>query len=146
MEGLSPTEIAYVAGVLDVMGRFRVLETPGGTRLPSVHVSCPNMSVLQHLGDLTGITPIVTKRSYDKHRCTEHCDAAHQHILSESGRWSISGAKATIVLAAILPYVRLQKAEIEDMVRLGLDAPKKPKTPVKMAALGWPDPWTEEAA
>lgn len=142
---LSQQEIAYIAGILDSMGRFRVMETPEGTQLPLVSMSCPNMSILQYLGSLTGMTPFVTKRSYDRHRCTEHCLEPHQHVVSESGRWSISGAKATVVLAAIRPYARFQKTEIEELLTVGLEAPKKPATPKKMAALGWPDPWVEVA-
>jgi hypothetical protein len=140
MAGLSDAQIAYVAGVLDALGRFRIRETPDGTRLPYLAVSCPNMPLLEYLGSLTDTVPFVTKRTYDRHRCTEHCLEPHQHVVSASGRWSLSGAKATIVLAAILPHVRLQKTEIEELLAVGLDAPKKQATPNKMVALGWPMP------
>lgn len=145
MEGLSSEQIAYVAGILDTQGKFRVRETPDGTRLPHVAVSCPNMALLEYLGSLTGVVPFITRRTYDRHRCTQHCKEPHQHVISASGRWSISGAKATVVLAAIEPYAHFQKSEIRELLEVGLEAPKKPATPDKMAALGWPNPWAVPA-
>jgi hypothetical protein len=141
VEHLTEAQIAHVAGILDAMARFRVRTTPDGTNLPYVAVSCPNMPLLEYLGSLTGVVPFTTSRAYEKHRCTEHCSEPHQHVVSASGRWSVSGAKATVVLAAITPHLRFQKTEAEDLLAVGLEAPRKPATPAKMAALGWPDPW-----
>lgn len=141
MDGLTGAQIAYVAGILDVLGRFRVRETTDGTRLPYVAVSTPNTALLGYLADLTGVVAFTTRRTYDRHRCTEHCREAHQQVTSRSSRWSISGAKATVVLAAIEPYARFQKSAISDLLAVGLEAPRKASTSKKMVALGWPDPW-----
>lgn len=138
--GLSQGQIAHVAGVLDAMGRFKIRETPDGSQLPEIAVSCPNMPLLKYLGALTGSTPFVTKRTYDRHRCTEHCLEPHSHVVSESGRWGLTGARATVVLAAIEPFAVFQKTEVRDCLYVGLEAPKKKATPAKMSALGWPLP------
>lgn len=137
---IEPETLAYIAAVLDTQARITTMETSGGTVLPLVALSCPNMKLLEFLGSLTGMQPFTTKRSYDKHRCSLHCDAAHDHVVSQSGRWSISGAKATVVLAAIQPYVRFQTEEVSVALKAGLEAPKKKATPEKMKQLGWPIP------
>lgn len=142
---LDDAEIAYVAGILDTLGNFRVRETPDGTRLPSIAVSTPNTPLLAYLGNITGVTVLTTTRSYDRHRCMEHCAEAHQHVTSRSGRWSVTGARATVILAAIRPYMRLQVDDVDQLLAVGLDAPRKPATPKRMSTLGWPDPWQTAA-
>ncbi len=136
---LSLTEIAYIAAVIDVQGLVRLRVTPEGTELPHVAVS-GDMALLTYLGELSGVAPFTTKRSYDKHRCREHCTEAHQHILSVSGRWSVSGAKATVILYAVEPYVMFKKDEVAEALTAGLKAPRKKATPAKMHKLGWPMP------
>ena len=137
---LTREDIAYVAGLLDALSRVRIFSTPEGTDLPRIAVSTPEMELLTYLGSLTGTAPFITKRTYDRHRCTQHCEQAHQHVVSKSGRWSVSGAKATILGSAVLPHIRLQKTDFEVAVAVGLIAPKKLATPKKMQALGWPLP------
>lgn len=145
MRQLADAEIAYVAGVLDTLGYFRVRETPDGTRLPHIAVSTPNVPLLAYLGELTGVTVFATTRTYDRHRCMQHCEEAHQHVVSRSSRWSVTGARATIVLAAIRPYVRLHADDVDELLAVGMDAPRKPVTPKKMSTLGWPNPWQDAA-
>ena len=81
--------------------------------------------LLQWLGQITDVRSIVTVRGYDKHRCLEHCTKAHDHIESVSGRWSLTGAKATVVLCATRPYVRFHDAEWDRAIEVGLQANKK---------------------
>ena len=83
---------------------------------------------------------VVTRRSYAKAGCAEHCKEKHLHVTSESGRWSVSGAKATVILAAVLPYLRLQHEEARGALLVGLGAPFKPATLRQMEQLGWPIP------
>jgi hypothetical protein len=82
----------------------------------------------------------VTQRGYDKHRCLEHCTKAHEHISSVSGRWTVSGAKATVVLAGTRPWVRFQVEAWDRALEIGIGAARKGGTVEKMAALGWPLP------
>ena len=140
-------DLAYIAAVIDVMGNIREMETDTGTLLPLVSVSCPDEALLAYLGEVSDVQAFVTVRRYDRHRCTEHCDEAHQHVESRSRRWTVSGAKATVILAAVEPYLRFQKDRVAEMVALGLDAPRKAATPRKMKRLGWPLPegWDSEA-
>jgi hypothetical protein len=126
--------------VVDAQGHIAVRVTADGTQLPQLSLSCPNVPLLLWLGDLTGVRPVVTTRAYSKMGCAEHCATKHRHVTSTSGRWQISGAKATVVLAAIGPFLRWQVDEATAALELGLSAPFKPATPNKMEALGWPIP------
>lgn len=137
---LSSEQIAYIAGIIDCQANIRSMTTDDGTVLPLVAISTPNLALANYLGAMTGIKPFMVNRTYTKHRCLEHCDKPHEHIVSSTARWSISGAKATVLLNAVLPYVQIQKNEIEELAHLGLSAPKKKATPLKMQSLGWPLP------
>lgn len=145
---LTEAELAYIAAVINTRARIKKLTLKTGTVIPVVHLSTPDMELLQYLGGLTGITPFLTHRSYQKHRCNEHCPDKHEHVESQSSRWSISGAKATILLSAIQPYVRFQTAVVNEVVDLGLDASHKPGTVSRMAELGWPlpDDWADSTS
>ena len=132
--------IPYIAGVLDSMARFRTFTTDGGTELPRIELSTPNASLVEFLCGVTGMKPIVVRRKYDRHRCDAHCPPEHHvdKIMSVSNRWSCSGAKATIIMEAILPHVWQQKEQIEKVLKVGTDAPRKKATVDKMRQLGWP--------
>lgn len=140
MTTLAPDDLAYIAGVLDSQGSIAVRTTADGTELPQLSVCGPNVQMLQWLGALSGVRPIVTTRAYSKAGCAEHCKDKHLHVTSRSGRWQVSGAKATVILAAVRPFLRWQGAEAAAAVEMGLSAPFKSATPEKMRALGWPVP------
>lgn len=133
---LDATTLAYVAGVVDLHGVIRT-RVSGDSLLPQLSVNGPNTAMLTFLGDLTGTRAIVRRRQYSKAGCSEHCGEKHQHVVSVSGTWSVSGAKATIVLWNIRPFMRLQVEAATSAVVQGLDAPIKPATLTKMFELGW---------
>jgi hypothetical protein len=137
---LTEQELAYVAGILDSQGSIAVRTTADGTELPQLSVSGPNVEMLLWLGEMTGVKPVITSRRYAKAGCAEHCSEKHVHVMSRSGRWLISGAKATVVLAATRPFLRWKGTQAGSAVELGLAAPFKQATPAKMRALGWPLP------
>ena len=138
---LEAGELAYLAGVLDTRAIVRTRLAPGsGTVLPYVAISCGDGDLLQWLGEITGVRSIVTQRSYDKHRCLEHCTKAHEHIRSVSGRWSLTGIRATVVLIGTREWVRFHEEAWDRGIVAGLEAPRKEGVLRKMAALGWPVP------
>jgi hypothetical protein len=138
---LGPGELAYLAGVLDTRAIVRTRLAPGsGTVLPYIAMSCGDAELLGWLGQITGVRSIVTSRDYDKHRCLEHCERAHEHIRSVSGRWSLTGVRATVVLIGTRQWVRFHEEAWDRGIVAGLEAPRKPATLQKMAALGWPVP------
>ena len=144
---LTEAELAYLAGVLDTRAVVRVrgaTDRSGDAWLPMIAMSCGDAALLRWLGEITDVKSIITLRTYDKHRCLEHCTKAHDHIDSVSGRWSLTGAKATVVLCATRPYVRFHGERWDRAISVGLGANKKPSTVTKMQALGWAVPvaWT----
>ena len=136
---LDVATLAYCAGVVDVGGRI-TSRTVRVAVLPVLAVSSPNLELLNWLGELTGVRPFSTSRSYGRAACTIHCPDAHEHVISTSGRWSVSGVKATVVLAAVHPYLRLQGEAADEAVQLGLRVGRKPATVARMLELGWPIP------
>ena len=136
---LGVADLAYIAALIDTRGSL-TSRTVRDAVLPQVAISGKPFPALQWLGELTDVRVIATERSYSKAGCAEHCSEKHQHVTSLSGRWMVSGAKATIVLAAVQPYLRMRPADVADMVQLGLAAKFKGATAGKMAALGWPIP------
>ena len=134
-------DLAYVAALIDTIGGVRT-RTVGDTVLPYVYAH-GKIEYLTALGELTGTKVIETRRTYSRAGCTQHCPEAHQHIVSRSGRWSVTGVKATVVLWNIRPYLRIHADAARTGIVIGTAAPFKPATPLKMRALGWhiPDVW-----
>lgn len=133
---ITNAELAYVAALIDLQGHI-TSRTVREAVLPMVALSSPNAAVLRLLGEMTGVRPFITRRDYSRLGCVAHCPEPHQHIVSESGRWSLSGVKATVVLHSVLPFLRFQRDEAIEAIRLGLEAGYKPATIAKMAELGW---------
>lgn len=61
-------------------------------------------------------------------------------FVSVSGRWQLTGGKATILLWNIRPYMRLQVPAATSAIALGMSTQYKPATLKKMAELGWDVP------
>ena len=138
--------LAYVAGVLDMQCNIKTRTTPDDTELPMLAMYGPNVAMLEYLASLTDTKMVVARRSYVKAGCAQHCREKHQHIESVSGRWTLTGAKATIVLYNIRPYVRLQVEAVTSALVVGLAAPFKLAKLKRMADLGWEIPDMEGGA
>ena len=137
--------LGYIAGILDANAIFRIRTTPGGTRLPGVFVHGLPAPILRVLSESTGTKITMVTRDYSRTPCAEHCEVPHSHVVSVSGRWSVTGAKATVLIAAVLPYLQAQVSDAEEVLEVGLAAPRKSNTFNKMAALGWPLPEEKDA-
>lgn len=136
---VSTADKAYCAAIVDTLANLRTRTTDKSV-LPEVQVNCPNLDLLRWLGAITGTGHFETRRDYMRHVCTDHCPEAHAHVQSTSGRWSVTGARATVLLVGVSPYLRLRTAEASELIQVGLAAGWKPATVTKMAALGWTVP------
>ncbi len=140
-------QLAYIAGIVDVMAVLRIRNTQGAP-LPFVEINCPNLALLEWLAERTGTSVTVVNRDYTRNGCALHCPEAHVHIRSASGRWSLSGVRATVVLHGVVPFMQLQTEAAQQLLEAGLRAPRKPATIAKMTNLGWavPEflPWTKK--
>lgn len=131
--------LAWCAGVIDVLGAIRLRKTETGAQLPAVFLSSARQDVLQTLAKMTGTKVTQVFRDYNRLGCGEHCDEAHQHVLSTTGRWSLTGARATVFLSAVEPHILIRKSEVAEAIAAGLTVPHKPATVQKMYELGWPE-------
>lgn len=134
-----PLPLPYIAALVDTQCALGVRVT-GDTELPTVALHGPNMALLTALGDATGVGVTEIRRAYSKSPCATHCDTPHVHITSVSGRWQVTGARATILLQCVLPHLHFRREEVEALIELGLRAPAKGATAAKMKALGWEVP------
>lgn len=135
--------IDYLAGILDANAIFRVRETPGGTELACVAVHGLSEGVMEVLAKATGTKVTRVKRDYHQRPCVAHCSKKHRHVASTTLRWSVTGGKANVLIAAVLPSLRVQKDVAAAVLDVGLSAPRKSATYSKMADLGWPTPTSE---
>lgn len=133
---MDESTLAYVAGAIDLLGLIRIRDA-AGTPLPVVQMHGDHMHMLEFLGELTGTKAIVVRRSYTRAGCSIHCKEKHQHVVSVSGRWSLTGAKATVVLWNIRPYLRIQAEKADAAIAVGLRTNFKPGTLRRMTDLGW---------
>lgn len=137
---LPVADLGYVAALIDALAALRARTVPdSGTEVPVVQISGKH-AVLPWLGEITGTRVVETRRAYTKHNCTTHCPDRHADITSVSYRWSVTGMKATIVLAAVEPYLRAQAADARRLIDLGLGVHYQGQTVNDMAARGWPIP------
>lgn len=132
---LSTADVAYCAALIDNLAALRA-RTLGPSTLPVVQVS-GKWSSLSWLADLTGTKLIETNRKFSRHNCVEHCPDRHAHIESRSARWSITGMRATIVLANCEPYLRVQAPKARELIDHGLGVQYQGQVVRDMRQRGW---------
>lgn len=133
---LSVGELAYAAALVDTLAVLKTREV-NGTRLPEVTINARYGDALRWLGETTGSRVSTIARDYYRGACASHCPEAHVHIVSTSGRWSVTGVKATIVLHNLLPHMRVQRDEAADLVRAGQAIGYKGHVVEAMRSRGW---------
>lgn len=132
-------DLAYAAALVDTLGAL-TLRDVGPSQLPVVTLQGRFTEALAWLGEQTGTKIIVLQREFMRSGCTHHCPEPHVHIRSSSGRWQISGAKATIVLHNLLPYLRTQDETARTLIEAGRSIGYKGQVVQAMAAKGWDIP------
>lgn len=136
---LTTADVAYAAAIIDNLAALRTREIGGGSTLPVVQVSGKFGSLLW-LGEITGTRVIETSRKYTRHLCTEHCPAAHSEIESRSGRWTVTGMRATIMLYNVQRYLRVQAAAARQLIDAGLGVQYQGQVVNDMRKRGWDIP------
>ncbi len=134
------SDLAYLAGVVDVLGRIWSRPSSNGRRLPLLEINGNRPELLAWLGEITSTDIIPTSRDYMRSGCEEHCPQQHVHTISNSTRWSVTGAKATIVLFNIEPFIFLRRPEVEFALGLGMMAEMRAQTVRDMKTNGWAVP------
>lgn len=135
---LSPADLSYVAAVVDNYAKLttRVVHSD---QLPVVTIQ-GKLNVLHWLAEITGVSLMTLDKDYVRHQCTEHCPDKHMPIVSWTYRWQLTGARATVVLYNIEPFMRVQAREARDLVELGRTVGFKTNVVNDMTRLGWHAP------
>jgi hypothetical protein len=136
---LEVPDLAYAAALIDTLAVMKLREV-GPTQLPELAINARYGEALAWLGDKTMTRISTIKRDYQRAGCGEHCPEAHVHIVSTSGRWVVTGVKATIVLHNVLPYLRVQRVQAIDLVVAGQTIGYKGNVVEVMRDLGWDIP------
>lgn len=136
---LSTYDFIYAAAITDSRAAFSTRRARE-VYLPQVSVSGRPFDVLEWLGWITETRVISTTRDYMRLGCTDHCEEKHLHVESNSGRWLVTGAKATVFLANILPFLKFRQDDAKKLLKIGFASKWKPATVEKMALLGWAIP------
>lgn len=131
------TDLAYIAALVDQFGRLSLRELPGGSVIPEVTIQNKRISALSWLAEITGVSVVRVGKDYHKHQCSDHCPGKHTRVESETRRWQVSGTKATILLHAIEPFMRVQATEARNLVWAGHQCGQKPHVVAEMKLLGW---------
>lgn len=140
---IGDADLAYAAALLDDHGRLNSRTLASGTDLPEVVVQ-GRIAALGWLADLCGVKVVEIPKEYNAHRCAEHCTSKHTHVQSTTQRLVLSGARATIVLAAVQRFMRVQGRQARDLVEAGQALGYKTQVVNDMTRLGWPLPELKE--
>lgn len=135
---MNPADLAYAAALIDSFAVLNVRDVHD-TALPQVTIQ-GKIAALGWLADITGVKVIEVTKGYNRHQCSEHCPDAHMRIESTTGRWVVTGARATIVLHNVAPYMRVQGADARRLVEAGQQIGYKTQVVNDMVRLGWAVP------
>ena len=136
---LDVPQLAYAAALVDTLAVLSLREV-NGTQLPNVAINARHSDALSWLGEMTGTRLSTITRDYHRGACAAHCPDAHVHIVSTSGRWVVTGVKATITLHNLLPFLRVQRVAAIDLVTAGQTIGWKGHVVEQMRAAGWSIP------
>lgn len=131
-------DLSYAAALIDSFGTLKVREVHE-TLLPEVIIQ-GKIAALPWLAEITGVKVIEIRKGYNRHQCTDHCPQAHTRIESLTGRWVVTGARATVVLHNVEPYMRVQARKARDLVEAGQAIGYKTNVVNDMIKLGWQVP------
>jgi len=140
---LSATDLAYAAGVIDTLASFKTRTVKAtGTQLPALTIlnGKHRHVAVEWLCGITDTNPSTVKRDYNRPSCVSHCPQPHIHVLASGIRWSVTGMKATIILSAVLPYLKAHRDEAAKLIELGLQVGYSTTVVNTMNELGWPIP------
>lgn len=130
---------AYVAALLDAFGRLTSRALSTGVELPEVSIQ-GRVAALDWLAEVTGTKVVEIPKGYNKHQCAEHCTERHTRVDSMTRRWVVTGARATIVLHNVEPFLRVHGALARNLVWVGQRVGYKDAVARDMAGRGWTVP------
>jgi hypothetical protein len=122
-------KLAWMAAILDMQGRIhRKDNLTRATPQLVLRVDSSYLSVIRELCRLTDSNaeprPPRPGKEWDKRGCAEHCGEAHIHceigVQPSTGRWTLTGAAAAVVLFNVIPFMVTDRG-MEDMMNEALE-------------------------
>ena len=159
---ITPTKLAWMAGVVDFKGRivYRRNKERKNTPQISLTVQCQEFPILRALGEMTATTPEMFQASpiSDIFRtgCKEHCPEKHVcvnrdgSIMPKTSRWTVSGGPMHVVLHSLMPYLTVDRGYKELIAEIKAATPLSGQGSAQVLGrcavlmnLGWeiPDPY-----
>lgn len=115
MTTLTPPQLGWMAGILDMKGRIRRTSSAyRKTPLRILYVESTRLDIVRRLCELTATKPeysvkkIFESTDANRKACIEHCPEPHVHVtksMPRIGRWHVTGVGAAIVLHSLIPYL-----------------------------------------
>lgn len=158
---MEAVDLAWMAGVIDLKGRI-VVKRNKSRATPQIvlAVQCKELAVIRRLGMLTGTNPELMEArptpDFMRKGCDDHCPEAHVHVthggypagtMPSTARWTITGVGMAILLAALKPYLQVDREYDEaveaitaNMVHQGQGVGMVRKQIERMKELGWQIP------
>lgn len=140
---MNDADLAYAAALIDAFAVLRI-RTIGGTDLPEVTIQNNRITALDWVAEVTGVRVTEIGKDFSQHRCGEHCPDKHTRVESKTRRWQVTGARATVVLHNVEPFMRVQGREARDLVETGRSIGWKGNVVNEMTRLGWAIPDLKE--
>lgn len=152
------TEIAWMAGVIDLKGRLSVKGSV--TRkfpLITLYVESKNEQVVKRLARNTALRPEAHMEKplsdFVRRNCDEHCPTPHVHVgnrdeltMPSTMRWTINGAGIVVIMHSILDFLTEQNqakyADISQAITAGIPLTGQGSGMVltsirRLATMGW---------
>lgn len=140
MAELDRADLAYMAALLD---NLAVLKTrlANGTDLPAIALTTSRSpEAVRFLAERSGTKVTEIARDYHRKGCSDHCTVAHLHVDTTGYRWQVTGAKATIVLHNVRPFMRIQGDLADQLLAIGKMVGYSGSVVTRMRGLGWEIP------
>lgn len=161
---ITPTKLAWMAGVVDFKGRivYRRNRERKNTPQISLTVQCQEFPILRALSEMTGTTPEMFEASpvseIFRTGCQEHCPDKHVCqprngvMMPKTSRWTVSGGSMHVVLHSLMPYLMVDRGYKELIAEIKAATPLSGQGSAQVLSrcavlmnLGWeiPDPYRE---
>lgn len=117
---MKPTDLAWMAGILDFKGRVLYKNNAQRrTRQLVLAVDSTEFTIIRRLSAMTGTSPEqkASKGGSDaiwmRRNCIEHCPEQHVHVgdvaMPPTARWSITGAGFVVVYNNVRRYLTIDR-------------------------------------
>lgn len=112
---------AWAAGILDFQGHVQTKKNQqraAGSQQIMIYVDTSIDEIVDRLGEMTGANVEMkvrhrVKAEWSRKGCAEHCPEEHIHVneyqMPATGRWSVTGAAAAIVLWNLREYLSTER-------------------------------------